>query len=778
MSSTSGIERSSFTSYSGSIDPDHYSEQKNAKYILIDLVHFTRSAKVDSLQIDRSVRIDRSIPCPGKNPKSIFLVLGRKSNSHPKIINPNSLNSLIWTIIWPNSYDFVSFLRIYHSLVRSAKGIVHSFMESHIDGVVLLATDFVQKDEKKDERVDRILDMINSKHDWNNHVWGVKEATNSEFEESGEEKGEDQTVDTERGENSHVAGNVDGTADVSGRNKRKHADRGAESRKKNVLCHLAASSKGNIDTDMKNFLEDLVQASFTAFGEKFCQQFSDRLGKIETEVTQLRTASERTEQFETVVTDRLGKIEAEVTQLRTSLVVTELVGKSDQASGPSLTKINSGPSTSKKGTAPSKKKAVKNQELKIADSCVNLTRAKVTQSSASDLRMVRLDDRDIEIDGENFPDRCLVFVHPTDFKKMQDWQDTRTAIQIGPSMLDGDLAGRIMSASSWLKNYVSIRPEIDAIMYVFRERTTLKRWNVDRVAFMTCVFSDLIAKDYQNFCKGIKKYTMDPLLLQYGKGELPSHGRTRMLWNVDVDWMYVPVWVNCNHWIALCISFVTRNIQVFYCGGKKKIKEVEAFAQLIPRIVKAVQSLTIQKHLHITPYNVSYVPMSGLNRLQCHCGVYTIKHIECHVLGLDISMVSDENIWGARIKIMWDLWEAANDLELIERMSKYEPIKCNKPAETNKKRAASFDRPVPVRSFGKARSLSDRSICLSDRSIPHPDKSILWFLSVKSENGIKTPFINPISLDLTPIWTILEPNPHDFSEITDAVMLVVELHRC
>ncbi|KAH0904002.1 hypothetical protein HID58_043505, partial [Brassica napus] len=181
--------------------------------------------------------------------------------------------------------------------------------------------------------------------------------------------------------------NVDGTADVSGRNKRKLADRGAESRKKNVLCHLAASSKGNIDTDMKNFLEDLVQASFTTFGEKFCQQFSDRLGKIETEVTQLRTASERTEQFETVVTDRLGKIEAEVTQLRTTLVVTELVGTSDQASGPSMTKINSGPSTSKKGTAPSKKKAVKNQELKTADSCVNLPRAKVTQSSASDLRM-------------------------------------------------------------------------------------------------------------------------------------------------------------------------------------------------------------------------------------------------------------------------------------------------------------------------------------------------------------------------------------------------------
>ena len=41
---------------------------------------------------------------------------------------------------------------------------------------------------------------------------------------------------------------------------------------------------------------------------------------------------------------------------------------------------------------------------------------------------VRLDDRDIELDGEDFPDRCLVFVHPADFKKMQDWQNTRTYV--------------------------------------------------------------------------------------------------------------------------------------------------------------------------------------------------------------------------------------------------------------------------------------------------------------------------------------------------------------
>ena len=47
---------------------------------------------------------------------------GEKIKVSPKFINPNSLNfTLIWTILRHNPYDFVSFLRIYHTLVRSTK---------------------------------------------------------------------------------------------------------------------------------------------------------------------------------------------------------------------------------------------------------------------------------------------------------------------------------------------------------------------------------------------------------------------------------------------------------------------------------------------------------------------------------------------------------------------------------------------------------------------------------------------------------------------------------
>ena len=56
-------------------------------------------------------------------------------------------------------------------------------------------------------------------------------------------------------------------------------------------------------------------------------------------------------------------------------------------------------------------------------------------------------------------------------------------------------------------------------------------------------------------------------------------------------------------------------------------------------------------------------------------GAYSLKFIECHLLGLDFSLVNDENIQEARHKIAFDLWEAANDEALQYRMSTFKPPK-------------------------------------------------------------------------------------------------------
>ncbi|KAF3520015.1 hypothetical protein DY000_02059729 [Brassica cretica] len=98
-------------------------------------------------------------------------------------------------------------------------------------------------------------------------------------------------------------------------------------------------------------------------------------------------------------------------------------------------------------------------------------------------------------------------------------------------------------------------------------------------------------------------------------------------------------------------------------------------AVLIPRIVKAVQSSDKKKDFNVKQYAVSYVPMRALNTSGNDCGAYSLKFIECHLLGLDFSLVNDDNIQEAQHKIAFDLWEAANDEALQYRMSTFKPPK-------------------------------------------------------------------------------------------------------
>ena len=44
-----------------------------------------------------------------------------------------------------------------------------------------------------------------------------------------------------------------------------------------------------------------------------------------------------------------------------------------------------------------------------------------------------------------------------------------------------------------------------------------------------------------------KAYQLPDFLLGYSRGELPSHGRTDLVWGVDVDRLYFPLFVNGNH---------------------------------------------------------------------------------------------------------------------------------------------------------------------------------------------------------------------------------------
>uniref|UniRef100_A0A0D3D5B7 Ubiquitin-like protease family profile domain-containing protein n=1 Tax=Brassica oleracea var. oleracea TaxID=109376 RepID=A0A0D3D5B7_BRAOL len=418
--------------------------------------------------------------------------------------------------------------------------------------------------------------------------------------------------------------------------------------------------------ETKSFIEGLIQTSVTSLGDML---------------------SSRMANMERMFAENMGKMEIEVSQLRDAISLT----------APPKSKANQDPPKSKGAQAPPKRKGdqptpTKKDGKKIAtetndfdfglstqdlrdlsqDTYVegfDLSQVKVeTSRKSKPLNMAPLlwNDEQLDQTKEDSPDAALVFFREEEWEKVRTWSTSSTRLRIGPATLDFEIANRLMDKSEW----------VDSLqMYVFRERTSLKRWRPHRVAFMTVVFSNMIKKEYGLLeAQGRKNYTLHNLLLQYGKGVLPPHGRTEEIWNVDVDQLYVPVHVSGNHWIALCISFVTRSIDVFDCSGRKRFDQC---SYIFLSILKKCFKEKIVKTKQSTSFRIAdYVPVGKLNKSACDCGVYAVKFIECHALGLELSLLHDGNIIEARHRVLWDLWEAANEPELIERMSKYQSPEC------------------------------------------------------------------------------------------------------
>ena len=129
-----------------------------------------------------------------------------------------------------------------------------------------------------------------------------------------------------------------------------------------------------------------------------------------------------------------------------------------------------------------------------------------------------------------------------------------------------------------------------------------------------------------------------------------------------------------NHWISVCVNIIEKKVEAFDCQRGRNRQYVEKFAAMIPRIVKAVAPPESKKQLLLSPYSIVDVPMkSRLNKSCANCGVYALKHLECLLLGLDLSLVDDEIMQGCRQKIALDIWEATQDPMLIQLMAEHVP---------------------------------------------------------------------------------------------------------
>ncbi|CAN6896355.1 unnamed protein product [Brassica oleracea] len=599
---------------------------------------------------------------------------------------------------------------------------------------VITDAEFVRVCEMKDERVDLIIDMQRNKYDWSKHVWAYKE-TVKPFQYSSEEDGSDEEAAVETSE-TKIEEEIESTR-VSPTKKRKNRfrDTGAESKKKRLLCQRSTEKYRDLEEEMKSYIQSMFNSSFTALGLEVREIIEDRFTKLEEKILSSQTQggapantqTRGTDPFWTPSAAAAGAAAAATapasvsgrppaptrasTEAPASVSTPGLAPSRSAASAPyrsraSATAHNGGPANAAKTRSQTKDADLSDVFGSLFSTLdVNIgtqeylqkTMGNLTQESNVDgfdpsqdkqsegpsdfttpMTSFRpqifktpflIDSDDIEVCCKA-KDYELVFLPEEKWAKLTEWTLNPTVLQIGPSTFDAELASRIIGPNIWLKNF-----DMDAMMYLFREKTTLRRWSPDRVAFLNCMFSNQIITAYGKLDGNRRGYKIDDNFLEYGRGELPYHGSTGSVWSVDVDRLYIPICVNQIHWISICVNLVNQTIDVFDCGGKKNNMVIEAFAVLIPRIVKAVQSPERKKDFNVKQYTVSYVPMRGLNMSGNDCGAYSLKFIECHLLGLDFSLVNDENIKEARHKIAFDLWEAANDAVLQSRMSTFKPPK-------------------------------------------------------------------------------------------------------
>ncbi|CDY17822.1 BnaC08g04360D [Brassica napus] len=201
---------------------------------------------------------------------------------------------------------------------------------------------------------------------------------------------------------------------------------------------------------------------------------------------------------------------------------------------------------------------------------------------------------------------------PIDKKKLKelaDWLKTcphyRTPLDKKPRTSRTWWYQILRTSLEWLEDC-----HIDAWINVLRKRCDAnpQYFRSERMCFIDHLFAQQWSINYKDF----KDSESDQNGLgrrlpggawNYYAGTIPSFCQSNTVWGMDIDDVYAPVNYNDTDWIAMWIS--------------------------IPKRHKICSSISPEE-LDVRPTNIPPVRAGD-------CGVYSLKYIECHALGIEFS---------------------------------------------------------------------------------------------------------------------------------------------
>ncbi|KAH0867804.1 hypothetical protein HID58_074826 [Brassica napus] len=300
---------------------------------------------------------------------------------------------------------------------------------------------------------------------------------------------------------------------VSPAKKRKNMfqDTGAESRKKRLLCQRSTEKYRDLEEEMKCYIQSMFNSSFTALGLEVCEFIKDRFIKLEEKILSSQTQGGAPANTQTRGDDPFWTPSA-AAAAATASVPTEAPPSCSFCSFSQLSFCDCSHWWSceccedKSQTKDADLSDVFGSLFSTLDVNVGTqehlqkTMGNLTQESKVDGFDPTQDKHyDLEVRCKA-KDYELVFLPEDKWAKLIEW----TSIP--------QLASRIIGPNIWLKNF-----DMDAMMYLFRERTALPRWRPDRVTFMNCMFSNQIITAYGKFDGNKRGYKIDDNFLEYGR---------------------------------------------------------------------------------------------------------------------------------------------------------------------------------------------------------------------------------------------------------------------
>ncbi|KAF3584249.1 hypothetical protein F2Q69_00028287 [Brassica cretica] len=128
----------------------------------------------------------------------------------------------------------------------------------------------------------------------------------------------------------------------------------------------------------------------------------------------------------------------------------------------------------------------------------------------------------------------------------------------------------------------------------------------------------------------------------YYVGIIPSFCQSNKVWGMDIDDVYALVNYNDTHWIAMWISIPKRHIVVWDSNCSSISPEeldvvMESFLYMVPYLLVECASSDEQcAQYSLEPF--TYERLTNIPPARAgDCGVYTLKYIECHTLGIEFS---------------------------------------------------------------------------------------------------------------------------------------------